>query len=249
MAEKHFYEQKEYTTKYLLPYLQKQISNFHQLNVLEVGCAEGGLLDALQEIGINCTGIEISEERIRIAKTKNSSIDIIHGDISDSNLTVNIPDQYDVVIMREVIEHIENKYSAFKNLNSLLKENGYLFVSFPPKYSPFAGHQQIAQSFLKVVPYLHLLPTPLLKVISRSLNEKQEYVDEIKLHYKTGMSIEQFELLCMLNNFKPIIKELFVFRPIYSYRYGIPKLKVPNIRGFKEIYTFGYETLLQKIML
>jgi 2-polyprenyl-3-methyl-5-hydroxy-6-metoxy-1,4-benzoquinol methylase len=249
MAEKHFYEQKEYTTNYLLPYLQKHISNFHQLKVLEIGCAEGGLLEVLQDIGINCIGLEISEERIKIAQTKNSTINIVHGDITENNLLEKFPYQFDVIIMREVIEHLQNKYAAFGNLNSLLKENGFLYVSFPPKYSPFAGHQQIAQSFLKVIPYLHLLPKAVLKIIARSLNEKNDFIDEIKLHYKTGMSINQFELLYMINKFKPIIKELFLFRPIYRYRYGIPKVKVPNVQVLREIYTFGYEILLQKINL
>lgn len=43
MAEKHFYEQIEFTKKYLLTYFQRYINDFHKLKVLEIGCAEGGL--------------------------------------------------------------------------------------------------------------------------------------------------------------------------------------------------------------
>lgn len=246
MAEKHFYEQIEYTKKYLLPYFQKNLPSFHKMKVLEVGCAEGGLLEVLQEIGMDAVGIEISEERAKIATLKNPKLKVIVGDIMDESLPQRIGEQFDFVIMREVIEHIHDKYAAFKNLDLLTKENGYLFISFPPKRSPFAGHQQIAKSFLKVIPYLHLIPAKILKVIAKQLGERDDYVDEIKLHYSTGMVIGQFELHCLFKHFKPVKKELFLFRPIYAYRFGLPTIKLPNIPAIREYISFGYETLLKK---
>ncbi|MEW6195636.1 MAG: class I SAM-dependent methyltransferase [Bacteroidota bacterium] len=247
MAEKHFYEQKEYTKNYLLPYLQKYIPNFHKCSVLEVGCAEGGLMDVLMELGIHVVGIEISKERAEIAKQKNDRLIVHVGDIADYSLPSKINEQFDVIIMREVIEHVHDKYSAFDNLDAMLKNNGHLFISFPPKYSPFAGHQQIAKSFLKVIPYLHLLPRKLLKVFASILGEKYDYVDEIKLHYSTGMSINGFEYLCAYKNFQTVKKEMFLFRPIYSLRFGLPKFRLPNIPIMRESITFGYETLLKKV--
>lgn len=246
MAEKHFYEQKEFTEKYLLPYFQKYIPNFHQLKVLEIGCAEGGLLDILGSIGIDSLGIELSPERIQIALNKNPNLNVIQGDITDENLSAKIGKEFDFIIMREVIEHVKNKYAAFENIDRLLKPGGYIYISFPPKYSPFAGHQQIAKSFLKYLPYIHLFPTSILKKIARQLSENENYVDEIKLHFSTGMVINKFENLCLIKNFIPVKKELFLFRPIYGYRYGIPKIKLPDIPLFREVLTFGYEVLLRK---
>jgi 2-polyprenyl-3-methyl-5-hydroxy-6-metoxy-1,4-benzoquinol methylase len=246
MAEKHFYEQREFTEKYLLPYFQKLIPNFHKLHVLEIGCAEGGLLDLFGSIGIETLGIELSRERINTALKKNPRLNIIEGDITDPELSAKIGKHFDLVIMREVIEHVENKYSAFDNIDLLLKPGGYLYITFPPKYSPFAGHQQIAKSFLKYLPYLHLLPEIILRPLAKELLEKENYVDEIKLHFSTGMVIRKFEFLCMLKNFYPVKKELFMFRPIYGYRYGIPKLKLPNLPLVREVLTLGYEILLRK---
>lgn len=248
MAEKHFYEQKLYTQKYLLPYFQKSIKDFHKQKVLEIGCAEGGLLEVLRELGMSAMGVELSVERIEIAKAQNPELNIIQGDVTDPKLPEIIGKKFDLIIMREVIEHVHDKYAAFENLYRLLNPNGYLFISFPPKYSPFAGHQQIAKSFMKFIPYLHLLPKVILKPAAKSLSEKEDYVDEIKLHYSTGMEIAKFETLTMLKNFMTVKKELFLFRPIYGYRYGLPKLKMPDIRFFREFYTFGYETLLRKIV-
>lgn len=243
MAEKHFFEQIEYTNKYLIPYFEKHIQNFPKLKILEVGCAEAGLIDVFLKKGIEIDGLEISKERVDIALKKNPNLNIVVGDITDKSILQKF-DKYDFIIMREVIEHIHNKYAAFKNLKSLLNTNGLLFISFPPKYSPFAGHQQIAKSFLKVIPYLHLLPKSVLKFISRILQEKPDYVDEIKLHYSTGMAITKFEKLCNQFSFEPVVKDLFLFRPIYAFRFGLPTIKIPNIPIFREVLTFGYETLL-----
>jgi 2-polyprenyl-3-methyl-5-hydroxy-6-metoxy-1,4-benzoquinol methylase len=246
MAEKHFYEQADYTKKYLIPYFQKHIPEFHKLSVLEVGCAEGGLLEVLMDLGMDVTGIELDPQRAAIAKEKNSKLNIIVGDIMDELLYEKLGRKFDFVIMREVIEHVPNKYAAFKNLEMLTADEGYLFVSFPPKRSPFAGHQQIAKSFLKMIPYLHILPEILLRPLARKLREKNDYVDEIKLHYSTGMVINHFETLYALNLFKPIKKELFLFRPIYAYRFGLPTIKLPNIPLIREYISFGCETLLKK---
>lgn len=249
MAEKHFYEQAEYTKKYLIPYFQKHIPEFHKLSVLEVGCAEGGLLEVLMDMGMDVCGIELSEERANIAKKKNPKLNILVGDIMDEQLPEKLGRKFDFVIMREVIEHIPNKYAAFRNLDLLTTDTGYLFVSFPPKRSPFAGHQQIAKSFLKMIPYLHVLPESLLRPIAKKLGEKSDYVDEIKLHFSTGMVIDQFEILYMLKNFKPVKRELFLFRPIYAYRFGLPTVKLPNIPLIREFISFGCEALLRKKQL
>lgn len=246
MAEKHFYEQAEYTKNYLIPYFQKFIPNFHKLSVLEIGCAEGGLLEALMGLGMDVCGIELSQERAATAKEINPNLNILVGDIMDIHLPKLLGRKFDFVILREVIEHVPNKYAAFKNLELLLNKDGYLFVSFPPKRSPFAGHQQIARSFLKMIPYLHILPQALLRPIANKLGEKENFVDEIKLHFSTGMVINHFETLCELNLFRQIKRDLFLFRPIYAYRFGLPTIKLPNVPLIREYISFGCEVLLRK---
>lgn len=246
MAEKHFYEQKEFTKTYLLPYFQKNIPDFHKAKVLEIGCAEGGLLEVLQELGMYAVGVEISQERVDIALEKNPNLNIVVGDITDPALIDKVGESFDVIIMREVIEHVYEKKKAFDNIDKLLKENGYFFISFPPKYSPFAGHQQIAKSFLKIIPYLHLVPSFILKPIAKYLGEKDDYIEEIKFHFYTGQTINNFEFHCAYRNLKSVKKELFLFRPIYSRRFGLPVIKLPNIPVLREIISLGCETLLKK---
>ncbi|MFA3781859.1 class I SAM-dependent methyltransferase [Melioribacteraceae bacterium 4301-Me] len=246
MPEKHYYEQKEYTEKYIIPFFERYLPQYKSFRVLEIGCAEGGLVEVMSKHCAEVIGLELSQTRIDIAKEKNPNLEIIQGDITDVNLTKKLQLQFDLLIMREVIEHVPDKHAAFNNLRKLLKNEGYLFISFPPKYSPFAGHQQIAHSFLKIIPYLHLFPSSLLKKISNVLNEKKDFVDEIKYNYHTGLSINYFEHLYSLYGFVPIVSELYLFRPIYKLRFGLPVIKLIDIPLIREAITFGCENLLQK---
>lgn len=246
MAEKHFYEQKEFTEKYLLPYFKKHINDFEKKKILEIGCAEGGLLEVMEANGNYAVGLELSSERAEIAKEKNPKLNVTVGDITDPGLPGKLGERFDLIIMREVIEHVRNKTAAFDNINALLNDAGYLFISFPPKRSPFAGHQQIGKSFLKVIPYLHVLPKPLLKTVAKIFGEDDGYIDEIKLHFSTGCTIKEFERQSARIKLQPIVKEFYFFRPIYALRFGLPTIKLPNIPFIREYVSFGCECLLQK---
>ncbi len=246
MPEKHFYEQKDYTKEYLIPYFSKHIPRFTSMKTLEIGCAEGGLIVALKELGLDARGIELSNDRAELGNKMAGNSNIIVGDITDPELVTKIGEKFDLIIMREVIEHLHEKERAFNNLYSLLNDGGYLFISFPPKFSPFAGHQQIGKSFLKAMPYLHLLPVNFLKFLEKKLNENSTYIDEIKLHYSTGCTIKKFESLSRDSNLTPVIKELFLFRPVYARRFGLPTIKIPGIPLLREMISFGCEALLQK---
>jgi 2-polyprenyl-3-methyl-5-hydroxy-6-metoxy-1,4-benzoquinol methylase len=246
MAEKHFYEQKKYTQEYLLPYFQKYIPDFQNKKILEVGCAEGGLLEVMKDLSVYAVGLEISAERAAVATEKDPSLKVVVGDIMDPPLPEILNEKFDFIIMREVIEHIPDKNAAFNNLNALLNTGGYLFMSFPPKRSPFAGHQQIGKSILKAVPYLHVLPKSILKQLAAMMGEKPGYIEEIKLHFGTGCTIKEFERQSMKRKMFPIKKELYLFRPIYAIRFGLPTIKLPNIPFFREYISFGCETLLKK---
>ena len=79
--------------------------------------------------------------------------------------------------MRDVIEHVFDQESAMKNIKELLKPEGKLFISFPPKYSPFAGHQQNSSRTLSKLPFLHLLPTLLYRLFLMFVMEKKEKID------------------------------------------------------------------------
>ena len=246
MPEKHYTEQVEYANSYLLPYFKKHISDFKNLKILEIGCAEAGTLELLKQEGHQVTGVELDQSRIDTALKNNPGLDIRQGDISSLYIVDELAETYDLIIMREVIEHIPNKGATFYNISRLLKKGGYLFVTFPPKYSPFAGHQQVGKSILRKTPYIHLLPSYILKFLLKVIDENRNYLEHVKSHYSTGMSISKFEMLTGKVGLELVVKDLYLFRPIYKLRYGTKVRKLPNMLLLREFITFGYEGLLRK---
>lgn len=246
MAEKHFIEQQKHTRSYLIPYFERHLSGFKDLRVLEVGCAEAGFLDVLHHQGIDATGIELVTHRIELARQKNPDLDLIVGDITDPEILNIAGAPFDLVVMRDVIEHIPDRYAVLKHLSILLKPGGHLFVSFPPRLSAFAGHQQNGSTWLRKIPFLQCLPVFMIKSLGRLAREREEMIKEIIRNKRYGLSIRAFEKVARKTGFNPVVKEHFVFRPIYQTRFNLKPRKIPAVPLIREIVTMGYESLLQK---
>ena len=199
MAKKHYGEQFRYTNEILIPYLRKHIDF---ITVVDVGCGEGGSLKAFNENGYKPKGLEIAKDRIM-------DNNIIHGDA-----TVSIP-KADLIIMRDVIEHIENKKKLLNNVKSK-----YLFITFPPKCSTYAAHQQ-NYSYWKYIPYANLF-------------KKFEVMT-------TALSIKRFEKLTR-DDYKVIDKQFYLFRPVFKIRFGLPVVRIPKL-----FFATGAEFLLEKL--
>ena len=68
------------------------------------------------------------------------------------------------------LEHISNKETALSNMFSILRPGGKLFISYPPKYCAYAGHQQTVSNIFGKIPYIHLLPDFLYKLYLKMIN-------------------------------------------------------------------------------
>lgn len=246
MAEKHFKEQKLFTVSYLIPYFEKHLPQFERMKILEIGCAEAGFLDVLHKKGIQVTGLELEAGRVKIAKKKNPQLNIFTGDITDESIITNLGGPFDLIVMRDVIEHIPNRNKIFTNIRRLLNTDGYCYITFPPRFSGFAGHQQNGKTILRMIPYLHLLPDFIIKRLGSILKEKPNVIDAVVENYKIGLSIRKFKTYLDRYNFSPIVNELFLFRPIYQYRFKLRPARFPNIFLLREFFAFGCEYLIKK---
>lgn len=246
MGEIHFNEQKQFTNSYLLPYFEAHLPDFKNMKILEVGCAEAGFLDVLYQMKIEATGLELEQGRVDIALKNNPKLNVMVGDITDDKIVEIICKSFDLILMRDVIEHIPDRIAAFKNINKLLNKNGFLYITFPPRFSGFAGHQQNAKSILRVVPFLHLFPNFIIRLLGKLSGEKAEFMESIILNYRIGLTIRAFENFYSHSHFKAVVKELFLFRPVFKIRFNITPRKFPNIPLLREFFAFGCEYLLQK---
>ena len=136
MVNKYFTEQFSYAKKYLIPKLKDYLHGI----ILDVGCAEGGIVIALYEEGYSAFGMEVTDRGI-------NNDQVIKDDLYMSNIG-----GIDFVILKDVIEHLKYKEIALCKISKMLNNGGYLYVEFPLKHSPYAEHQQVSTK----IPYLSL---------------------------------------------------------------------------------------------
>lgn len=210
----------------------------HGKSILDIGCGEGGVLSVFWENGYSCAGLEINTERIEFARQQyQDKIQFFSDDIRQFRCS----QRFDVILMLDVIEHIDEKQRALKQIRTCLSENGLLIISFPPYGSAFGGHQQTLRSFLKYIPYWHLLPRAayiqLFKWFERDLLESRLEI------YDCGISIKAFEKLARSSGFKTLKRNDYLIRPRQSFRFNIP-IRENHFPLFKEYMTTGVTYVL-----
>jgi SAM-dependent methyltransferase len=250
MAERHFIEQKKHALRFLIPYLMQKCPGFEKFRVLEIGCAEGGFLSALGEKGIDAVGLELSPGRVALAKSIEPGMDIREGDATDPSVPRTLERPFDLVVMRDVIEHVPDRLALSENLRRLLKPGGFAYITFPPRFSPFAGHHQNGRSILRFVPYLHLLPPRVLRSLGRRLNENPHIISGAAVNFRDGLSVGQFMKWCKTGGLRMIDKGLYLIRPVYSTRFarfGLRPVRLCDLPVLREVWTTGCECLLKKI--
>ena len=226
-------------------------TNVKGKRILEIGCAEAGLLKFYQDRGAICSGLELSDIRYNNARLLNESnaMHLFQADICQpKSYEIELQNKYDLIVIRDVIEHIEQKEIALKNIYDLLKPNGKLFVSFPPKYCAYAGHQQTIPAMIGKLPYIHLLPNFLYKGYLGLIGCPDNKTDYLLSTKETRISIYRMKKLLKIIGFNIIKESNWFLRPAYSFRFGLPRLK--NIFSFvpilDEIFTNGVLYLLER---
>jgi 2-polyprenyl-3-methyl-5-hydroxy-6-metoxy-1,4-benzoquinol methylase len=250
--ERYFREQAQTTQKYVIPYLAELVATGPETEVLEIGCAEAGNLLPFLDIGCKTTGIDISCGRIDLAREyfknhpKRQNLNLICEDIYQSDLNGKT---FDLIVMRDVIEHIPDQKKFMNYVKKFLKSNGKFFLAFPPWQNPFGGHQQICQSkLLSKMPWFHLLPTPVYRFILNRFESNPKRVEELLFIKQTGISIDRFERILREENYRVEKRTLFFINPNYETKFGIKPRRqcrfiasIPWIRNF--ITTAAYYIL------
>ena len=244
-----FNEQQWYAESFLYDYFGDE--NVAGKRILEIGCAEAGLLKYYNTKGAVCSGIELTDTRYNNALVLNQPgiIHLFQADICiPETYQSEINHQYDYIVLRDVIEHIEEKETALKNIHGMLKEDGKMFMSFPPKYCSYAGHQQVIPKWIGKLPYLYLLPNFLYRAYLNLLGLPEQRISYFLSTKRTRISIKNMKRLIDRTNFEIKKEDLYLLRPAYSFRFGLPRIKNPfsSIPGLNEFMTNGALYLLRK---
>lgn len=250
MEERHsnrdlyFKEQNTTCEKYILPLINSHKKLDSTSRVLEIGCGYGGNLLPFIELGCQVTGIDIREASIEVAKdylnaSSNDNLTLICSDIYD---VTEYDGYFDVIFMKDTIEHIPNQEKFMPILKKFLKKDGIVFQGFPPWSNPFGGHQQMCESkILSKLPWFHLLPRPLYKGFLKLFGEKQSTIDSfVSDVYDTGISVQRFFKICKQNNFKVVKSDFYFINPNYEIKFKLKPKKIYtflNIPFLRDFYT------------
>jgi 2-polyprenyl-3-methyl-5-hydroxy-6-metoxy-1,4-benzoquinol methylase len=117
--------------RFLLPELKRTLKPSTKL--LELGCGQAHILRVLANEQVlpqeNITGVDQSKVAVGFCAEQLPKATFCTGDLYDlHNLP---PDSFDVCLLMETIEHIEEPQRPIANLSRLLKQDGLLYVSFP----------------------------------------------------------------------------------------------------------------------
>lgn len=241
----YFNELANTSRKYYIDYLKSFLPITSDTKVLEIGCGEGGNLLPFAELGCYVKGIDLNAGQIENAKNFFAK-EGQNGDFCAENFLKYPPEAnesklFDVVMVHDCIEHIEpdGKKEFFLKIAPLLRQNGVVFFAFPAWQMPFGGHQQICQSKISKIPFIHLLPVPLYRGLLRSCKEKQSAIDELLSIKRSKMPVEKFERLAKETGYETIDKQLWFINPHYEQKFHLKprklsKLiaKLPWIRNF-----------------
>lgn len=98
--------------------------------VLDLGCGNGSLSNAIAQQGYEVVGVEESTSGITIARQKFPDCQFIQASIYDSP-KVELLNAFDVVIAIEVIEHLFYPRELVKLAQKCLKPGGHLIITTP----------------------------------------------------------------------------------------------------------------------
>lgn len=101
--------------------------------VLDLGANRGGLGMRAREagLGIQYTGLDLSEENVRMA----ASVDL---DVRQANVTKRLPvggAEYDCIFCLELLEHLTSPVTLLDEMRRVITEGGRAVISVPSPYS------------------------------------------------------------------------------------------------------------------
>ncbi|MGE0200600.1 MAG: class I SAM-dependent methyltransferase [Candidatus Melainabacteria bacterium] len=238
----------------LIPWLTAQGVDIRGKRIGDFGCHQGGVLEALRQAGASGgLGIELNADVVAQSPFhQDAAFRLKAGDILalPEHPT---PDQcFDVILLRDVLEHVPDTHSALAVAKRMLAPGGKIFISFPPYYSPFGGHQHEAGDWTRIVPYLHYLPDGLFYALLGGADNvymnREDALDDIRSVRHTRMTLGKAEAAFARAGLTIAGYTYYLLRPEFKVRYAIPALNagvLGHVPFLREVWTMGVYYLLE----
>lgn len=219
----------------MLPFIEQTHEIGPGTTVFEVGTAEGGVLVPFMERGCTCVGVDLAPIRIELAKgflsqqLSEGKVELLVKNIYDDDFLARYRNAFDIIILKDVIEHVPGQEQFITYLKNFLRPGGQIFFGFPPWYMPFGGHQQVCHNkWASKMPWYHILPRGIYKGLLKAAHEKEDTIAELLEIKDTQITIEQFERYVRNSGLKVVHKQHYLINPIYKYKFGLqPRKQTP----------------------
>lgn len=122
-----------YQGSWVLDRLAQQGCAIQGQRVLDVGCGYGGYSRALKERGAVVVALDLSAPRGLAGE-----VFVTQGDAMRLPFAAGA---FDGVFCASLIEHVADPLEMLHEIHRVVKATGWVYLSFPPFYSPWGGHQ------------------------------------------------------------------------------------------------------------
>lgn len=136
MEQKHFWHvgRKEI----ILDLLGRNIPDLARSRMLEIGCGNGSVLTFLNKNGIEVEGGDIFMEGLAFCRQKADSVPLYQLDV----LALPFQQEFDIVGLFDVLEHIDDDSRALTEINRALKTSGDLILTVPAHKFLWSRHDE-----------------------------------------------------------------------------------------------------------
>ena len=117
--------------------------------VLEVGCGSGGILVPFTEIGAEVVGIDFDDTYMEAGRKRGLNL------IDQSIYEFQAENKFDLIILKDVLEHLPDLNLVLQKLKNLLSETGNVYIQVPTfEGLEFLGYQN---DFLRYFQNAHIV--------------------------------------------------------------------------------------------
>lgn len=193
--------------------------------IVEIGTGAGGILNVFKEDGNNVYGFDLGEEYINFGKSKGLDLDV-----GGLELLKKFNRNIDLIILSDVLEHIDNPLEYMKSLKEYINKETYIYIKVP---GIFNIHKTYCGDFNSYLDFSHLSHFTLnsLRELMRKAGYKLLYADEeVNALFQIGR-VKKFYLNEELDIRKYLIKQEYSF----NYRMFLFRMKVMFIKFLEKI--------------
>ncbi len=239
--------------EYIAPYLKANGVVLKGAAICEIGCGEGGVLGALANEGCKeIVGIDIRESALESSRKAFEALGL-SGEFAIHNITADPPpakwkEHFDFVTLRDVIEHLDDTEVSLRNVMEFVKPGGWLFIVFPPYYSPYGAHQHLLDNTMGKLPFIQGLPDAIFNQAYKNARLQID-VEEVSRLRTIRLTIDKMRRAIKNARLELVREELYFIRPVFKMKFGLPPIKanfLKGIPGVRELAALEASYLLRK---